>query len=266
VLRHFPTFRVAWETAGVQLANRRQAPWTPAEDWYVGEAIGVLATATIAADLGRSQSAIYTRIRHLERRITEAWGWPIQRVSRTTRIAEHTLRGYIERGELPVFKGAKCVYVDPADLLAVDEVDWTHPPADLELAALDSLRLRLTQILAGRDWRQLRPHRPCPLKTAPGLRRGIPRAARPASIAPGTWVRVVGPTPAMPQRAERIGCVDRVYWSISSRQDGPPQWRAKVVFARAYRKQAGTTITYCLPVAALEPAQPATDDAVQRCP
>ena len=76
-------------------------------------------------------------------------------------------------------------------------------------------------------------------------------------------MRVVGPTPAMPQRAERTGCVDRVYWSISSRQDGPPQWRAKVVFARAYRKPAGTTITYCVPVTALEPAQPDTDDAVR---
>jgi len=47
---------------------------------------------TIAADLGRSQSAIYTRIRHLERRITEAWGWPIQRVAQTTGIVEHTRR------------------------------------------------------------------------------------------------------------------------------------------------------------------------------
>jgi hypothetical protein len=57
----------------------------------------------------------------------------------------------------------------------------------------------------------------------------------------------------MPQQLGRIGTVERVYWSANSRQDGPAQWRAKVVFARAYRKAAGTTVAYWLPVTALQP-------------
>jgi hypothetical protein len=38
-------------------------------------------------------------------------------------ISERVLRSYIGRGELPAFKGAKHVYVDLADLPAVDEID-----------------------------------------------------------------------------------------------------------------------------------------------
>lgn len=69
------------------------------------------------------------------------------------------LRGYVDRGELAVFKGAKHVYVDPADLPEVNEIDLQHLAAELESAVLQSLRWRLIQILAGRDWRAMRPHR-----------------------------------------------------------------------------------------------------------
>src|SRR6266508_2586265 len=156
VLRYFPSFRAAWEATGVQLADRRQARWTSTEDWYVNQAIGVLPTAKIAMDLGRSETAIYTRIRHLHRRITDAWGWPLQRVVQITGVSEHTLRSYIRRGELPAFKGAKCVYIDPGDLPVVDEIDWTRLRPALESAVLRSLRGRLVQIFAGRDSRQIR--------------------------------------------------------------------------------------------------------------
>jgi hypothetical protein len=254
VLRYFPSFRAAWEATGIQLADRRQAPWTSTEDWYVSEAMGVLPTVAIAADLARSETAVYARIRHLKRRITDAWGWPLQRVVQVTGLSEHSLRAYIRRGELPIFKGAKCVYIDPADLLVVDEIDWARPHPDLGAAALRSLRGRLVQILAGRDWRGLRPHRTCPARTDTPCnpRQRARRSPRPTSIAPGVQVRVSGPTPAIPQQVGRIGTVERVYWSANSRQDGPAQWRAKVVFARAYRKAAGTTIAYWLPVTALQ--------------
>jgi hypothetical protein len=254
VLRYFPSFRAAWDATAVQLPDRRQASWTSTEDWYVSEAMGVLPTVAIAADLARSKTAVYARIRHLKRRITDAWGWPLQRVVQVTGLSEHSLRAYIRRGELPVFKGAKCVYIDPADLLVVDEINWAQPHPHLEVAVMRSLRGRLVQILAGRDWRQLRPHRLCPARTdipCNPLQRAR-RSPRPTCIAPGVQVRVSGPTPAMPQRVGRIGTVERVYWSASSRQDRPAQWRAKVVFARAYRKAAGTTIAYWLPVTALE--------------
>jgi hypothetical protein len=55
-------------------------------------------------------------------------------------VSEYVLRTYIKRGELPSFKGAKHVYVDPADLHVVREIDWQHPPGGLEsaVAAFDS--------------------------------------------------------------------------------------------------------------------------------
>src|SRR5207244_6522028 len=109
VLRYFPSFRAAWEATGIQLADHRQAPWTSTEDWYVSEAMGVLPTVAIAADLARSETAVYARIRHLKRRITDAWGWPVQRVVQVTGLSEHSLRAYIRRGELPVFKARRDV-------------------------------------------------------------------------------------------------------------------------------------------------------------
>jgi hypothetical protein len=253
VLRYFPSFRAAWEAAGVQLTNRRQAPWTSTEDWYVTEAIGVLPTATIALDLGRSESAIYRRIRHLHRHITDAWGWPLQRVVKMTGVSEHTLRGYIRRGELPVFKGAKCVYIDPGDLPVVGEIDWTQPRPDLDSAVLSSLRGRLVRVLAARNSRRMGLDRGVPASNTSACRRvqDAPRPSCPFWITPGLQVSVSGPTPAMPQRTVRIGVVERIYWS-GARQEGPAQWRARVVFPRVYRKALGATVTYCLPASALQ--------------
>ena len=104
-------------------------------------------------------------------------------VARVAGVPEHVLRGYVDRGELCVFKGAKNVYVDVADLVVVDELDWRQVPADLETAALPSLRWRLVQVLAGRDWRSLRPHRSCPAQPTArcGPHRLVPRSPRPAS-------------------------------------------------------------------------------------
>jgi HNH endonuclease len=150
ILRHFPTLRAAWEVAGVQLGHRRYAPWTATDEWYVREALGLLPTATIAADLGRGEAAVRSRARKLGRRVTDAWGWPLLRVVRATGLTEHVLRAYVARGELPVLKGAKQVYIDPADLVVVTEIDWARPPAVLEAAVLGALRGRLLRLLAGR--------------------------------------------------------------------------------------------------------------------
>jgi HNH endonuclease len=151
ILRHFPTLRAAWEMAGVQLGHRRYAPWNPTEEWYVREALGLLPTTTIAADLARGEAAVRARARKLGRRVTDAWGWPLLRVVRAMGLTEHALRAYVTRGELPVLKGAKQVYLDPADLVVVTEIDWAHPPAPLEAAVLGALRRRLLRLLAGRQ-------------------------------------------------------------------------------------------------------------------
>ena len=192
VLRYFPSFRAAWAAACIKLSHARWAPWTSAEEDYLVRTLGVRPTAEIAATLGRGEGAIYKRARRLGLHVRDAHGWPLQRVARVAGVSEYVLRGYIDRGELPVFKGAKHVYVDLGDLTVVAEIDWTSPPAELEAAMLWSLRRRLVQVLAGRDWRTLRPHRASPAQPSPRGRtlRLVPRQPRPSGIAPGVFVRV----------------------------------------------------------------------------
>jgi len=159
VLRHFPSFRAAWGAAGIRIDDEHWAPWTASDDSYLVAHLGVQPTASIAVTLRRGEAAVRTRARKLGLCVGLAHGWPLLRVARTAGISEYLLRGYVERGELAVFKGAKHVYLDPGDLPAVREIDWQRVPAQLESAVLQSLRWRLVQILAGQDWRAIRPHR-----------------------------------------------------------------------------------------------------------
>jgi hypothetical protein len=233
VLRHFPNFRAAWAAAGIQLDDAHWAPWTPADDRYLVAHLGIQPTAAIAASLGRGEAAVRTRARDLGLHVGDAWGWPILRVARMTGVSEFVLRGYIERGELAVFKGAKHVYVDAGDLTVVDEIDWDHVPDELEAAALRSLRSRLLLLLAGQDWRSARPHRPCQPPPQPGRaqRRTVPRPPLPPWARPGTLVRVAGPTPMAPQCEGRLGHIQQPFWSVHFRQPAP-QWRVVVVFSK----------------------------------
>jgi hypothetical protein len=128
VLRYFPSFRAAWAAAGVPLPHARWAPWTRPEEEYLARTLGVRPTAEIAATLGRGEGAIYKRARRLGLHVSDAHGWPLQRVARVSGVSERVLRGYVDRGELTVFKGAKFVFVDIANLLVVEEIDWQHPP------------------------------------------------------------------------------------------------------------------------------------------
>ena len=154
MLRHFPSFRAAWEAVGIQLDDAHWAPWTADDNRYLVAHLGVEPTTSIAVTLRRGEAAVRTRARKLGLRVGLAHGWPLLSRRRARPASPSTvLRGYVDRGELPVFKGAKHVYLDPGDLPAVNEIDWQQLPADLETAVLQSLRWRLVQILAGQDWR-----------------------------------------------------------------------------------------------------------------
>jgi hypothetical protein len=150
VLRDFPNFRAAWTAAGISLGDSRWAPWTLAEERYLVSNLGVEPTAAIASSLGRGEPAVRARARKLGLRVGTARGLPILRVARAAGLSEYVLRAYIRRGELPAFKGAKHLYVEPQNLLVVAEIDWQHPPAELEQAALPALRQRLLTLLISR--------------------------------------------------------------------------------------------------------------------
>ena len=165
MLRHFPSFRAAWLATGIQLDDEHWARWTTDDDRYLVTHLGVQPTAAIAATLRRGEAAVRTRARKLGLCVGLAHGWPMLRVARAAGLSEYVLHDYIDRGQLAVFRGAKHVYLDPGDLAGVEEINWQHVPGELESAVLQSLRWRLIQVLAGRDWRTVRPHRPTTVRT-----------------------------------------------------------------------------------------------------
>lgn len=258
VLRHFETFRQAWAAVGIDV-GRRQESWSELEDWYLREAIGLISRVEIARDLNRTPEAIHRHQYDLGLHSYQRWGWTLHRVERIAQVPRHRLQTYLERGDLPYLRGSKCIYVDPADLLVVSEIDWTNPPADLEDAALHAWRERLVKVLAGNDWRAARPFRAQPVVRTD--RRWGPRmirpAARPIELEPGNWVEVVEPVERRPYCLGRVGRVHLVFWSVnrggghSARSAPEPQWMARVEFTSQHPRSLGPRVTYTLPLTCL---------------
>ncbi len=259
VLRYFPTFRQAWAAAGVDVDRSAEA-WTELEDWYLREGAGLLSRTELARDLQRTPDAVHRRLYDLGLHSYQRWGWTLHRVERVAQVPRHLLQTYLERGDLPYCRGSKCVYVDPADLVAVREIDWACPPAELEEAARRAWRERLVKTLAGQDWRLGQPHRPQPLTRTD--RRWGPRLVRPChksvEIVAGDWVEVVGPVPRRPHCLGRVGLVHLVYWSSTRTARNPtrptpePQWMARVEFKSQHGRSRGPRVTYTLPLATLK--------------
>jgi hypothetical protein len=149
--------------------------------------------------------------------------------------------------------------VDPADLVVVGEIDWQHPQAELEEAALRGWRERLVKVLAGHDWRLGRPFRTQPLVRTD--RRWGPRLIQPGNkpveIEAGEWVEVVAPVERRPYCLGRLGRVHLVFWSVnrgkrnSARSTPEPQWMALVEFASQHGRSLGPRVTYTLPLTCL---------------
>ena len=258
VLRHFETFRQAWAAAGVDV-GRRQESWTELEDWYLREAVGLIPRTELARDLNRTPDAIHRRVYDLGLHSYQRWGWTLHRVERVAQVPRHRLQTYLDRGDLPYLRGSKCVYVDPSDLVVVDEIDWQNPPAELEEAALRGWRERLVTVLAGRDWRIGRPFSAHPVVRS-GRRWGprlLQPGPKPVAIATGDRVEVVHPVPQRPQCLGREGRVHLVFWSVnrqvrnSARSSPEAQWMARVEFASRHGRSLGPRVTYTLPLECL---------------
>ena len=174
-------------------------------------------------------------------------------------VPRHRLQTYLERGDLPYLRGTKCVYVDPGDLIVVDEIDWQDPPVELEEAARQAWRERLVTVLAGQNWRLGRPFRAQPVVRSD--RRWSPRlvrpGAKPVQVEPGDWVEIVGPLPRRTNCVGRRGRVHLVFWSPNRTQQNParsgaePQWMARVEFPRQRKRGLEPRVTYTLPLASL---------------
>ncbi len=268
VLLHFETFRQAWEAAGVD-TGRLQESWSELEDWYLREGVGLLSRIELARDLRRTPDAVHRRLYDLGLHSYQRWGWTLHHVERVAQLPRHRLQTYLDRGDLPYLRGSKCVYVDPADLIAVREIDWHSPPAELEEAALRSWRTRLVLVLAGVNWRARSPYQPHPVLRTD--RRWSPRfvapGPKPVEVAAGDWVEVASPVPRRPYCLGRRGRVHLVFWSCnrnrqnSARTSAEPQWMARVEFPSQHGRSRGPRVTYTLPLACLRKCADATEQA-----
>ncbi|HMX29109.1 MAG TPA: hypothetical protein PKC13_26220, partial [Blastocatellia bacterium] len=181
------------------------------------------------------------------------------RVMRVTQVPDHILRKYADRGDLPYLRGSKCIYVDPADLLIIEEIDWEHPPAELAEAVRHSLMTRLVKILSKQDWRAGRPYQPHPKRTTNRRwsRRVNSAMPKPVEIIAGDWVRVRQKVPSRPGVKGLIGRVHVVYWSGNRQKAGTARkaaeacWMARVEFKK---DAAGKRLNCTLPLAVLEKA------------
>lgn len=288
---YFSSMRKAWSAAGVDV-NQSHEEYTELEDWFIQEAIGVLTRNEIAAELNRTSDAIHRRIYDLGLNTWERHGWTCNRVARVAGIRDYGLRKYMDRGELAYFKGTKVIYIDPADLLVVEEIDWEHPPAELEQAVRRSLAQRLVAILEGRDWRAGRPYQPHQVAFLGRVKAKHRRTAyltqpreKPTHIRPGDSVRCVAEVPGREHVKGRVGVVHLVYWTLNrmakpadqykpgklrileNLPDWPegsqpwtetrfahsePCWVARVEFKRQKQLARGDRVTYTLPLHTLE--------------
>lgn len=149
VLRYFRSFREAWTAAGVDV-DRIHQEWTALEDWYLREAAGLVPRDEIARDLKRSPDAVHRRLYDLGIHSYQQQGWTLSRIAAATGLTMHTLRnGYVRRGRLPFAVGTKCYYLDPADLVAIREIDWSAVTPELEHAVRRALVGRIVATLEG---------------------------------------------------------------------------------------------------------------------
>ena len=165
VLKYFKTFRQAWSAVGIK-TDRAWEAWSPEEDWFLAEGAGIFSRQELAAALDRTPNSVHRRLYDLGVHSYQARGWTFHRVRQVTNVPEHIIRRYADRGELPYLRGSKCLYVDPADLLMIKEIDWEHAPEELAEVVRRSLMARAVKILSGENWRVGRPYQPHPTRSA----------------------------------------------------------------------------------------------------
>ena len=144
VLQYFLSFREAWMAIGVDV-DRVHEDWSEAEDWYVREAAGLVSRVEMARDLRRTPAAIQHRLYDLGLNSYRVHGWSINRLVRDGKLPPWPIQKAVRTGILPVRRGVKVSYVDPADLVELPRLDLGQ--ASDELAA--AIRRALLGRLAG---------------------------------------------------------------------------------------------------------------------
>jgi hypothetical protein len=270
ILRHFATLREAWEAAGFEV-NHSNLEWKPIEDWFIIESCGILPREEVAQMLKRSAPAVKRRLYDLGRFTAKTrWGITLSGAAHLLGVAEGIVRRYLDHGVIPFFRGYKLIYLNPADLTKIEEVNWNDIHPDAESLIWKALVLRALKIIKYRDaWRDHEIYKFLPKESLYKSRiknRRVPVSLkaplpeRPNDLAPGDWIKMAE-TNAL-GLAGRYGKVLAVHYSpqVCNRRDGSYRacWLARVEFPRLRRTKVAhdDRIRYTLPLDCLKRADP----------
>lgn len=157
ILKHFNSMREAWKAAGFEI-NSWWEPWSADEDWFILETVGVLPRTEVAAFMGRTVPAIKRRLYDLGRvNSMNRWGISVNRGADLMGVSRFVVRKYMSYGIIPFFRGNKLFYLNPADLVKIQEFDWSRDDINPELAQLVRTALierTITILKFGEGWRE----------------------------------------------------------------------------------------------------------------
>lgn len=265
VLNFFPSFRQAWTAAGFDV-DRSWEEWTAMEDWFVLESVGILPRSEVAQILKRSAPAIKRRLYDLgDIRSYNRWGVTLTHAAELMNLSQSCIKKYLDYGIIPFLKGNKLFYLNPADLLKIDEFDWTAKKINTELDQL--IRKAVTQRICkmlkfGTKWRDHEVYKFNKTKELYQSRIKNPRKSAftdkipdpPNDLKAQDWVVTTAPTKNMRDFGHRIGRIEAVWYSWQSvkRVDGTkrPMWVAKVEYPkiRTITGEKDRRIRYTIPL------------------
>ncbi|HLM61149.1 MAG TPA: hypothetical protein VK308_10110, partial [Pyrinomonadaceae bacterium] len=236
----------------------------------------------VAEILKRTVPAVKRRLYDLGRITANTrWGMSVSRAETLMRVPGQMLNRYIKHGVIPVFRGHKNIYLNPADLLKVQEFDWTAEEInpELEKEVRRALNQRLVKILKFREnWRDREIYKSETKKVYHGRIKNPRKSALlentpqpPNELKSGDWVKVIE---RFEQIADgRIGVIKTVHfsWQKVERKDGTRRacWMATVEFPklRTITGEKDRRIRYGIPLDCLELTEkPAIEKPLKQTP
>jgi hypothetical protein len=243
---HFKSMRDAWAACGVE-TDQADRPWTGDEEWFITESVGLIPRDEVSRFLGRTGPAIKRRLYELGVSCYNRWGWTLHHTERVTGIGQRVVKKYLEEGRMPYLRGNKCLYIDPGDLLVVEEYDWSRSDIPVEAASAirASLMKRMCFALLRFDWRS---H--SPFKIQKTCERYIGRIKnrrllnyvpeRPESLkgfSPLDWVRVRSASNDQEYLVDGVGRISSIYYSpfkSSCKGTDTACWMARIEFKQKF--------------------------------
>ena len=179
-------------------------------------------------------------------------------------------------GIIPYFKGLKLIYLNPADLLKIEEVDWSLPiTPELDRIIRRALAQRICKMVKfGAKWRdhEIYKFHKTKERYAGRIKRGrktvfLKDAPEPPNaLVKGDWVRAAGKTASGVDLTDRYGRIETVWfsWQKVKRFDGTKRacWVARVEFPkiRTITGEKDDRIRYTVPLDCLRLSEPPSVD------